>query len=198
MLPMPSSDPLVRVVGIDPGTTFMGVSVLEFDILTMRLHSVRPMTLNGDRLPGSDWLSTLYCDRTRRLEALRYAMLNLLCNEQPIGVASESPFYNMKRPNAFGALKEALSAIQMAVSEYDWNRPLYLIDPPSVKRAAGAKGNADKDQMKATLLSHPELGPHLAQYAYCLDEHSIDATAVAYALFHTYRTGQVHTLMTSM
>ncbi len=198
MLPVYSGDTLVRVVGIDPGTTNMGVSVLEFDGLTMQITGIAPMTLNGDRLSASSWTAAMYGDRARRLEALKYALLNILHCEQPIGIASESPFYNTKRPNAFGALKEALAAAQQAVCEYDINRPLYLIDPPSVKRAVGAKGNADKDQMAAALITHPLLGEHLRRHTPYLDEHNLDASAVALSLYEAYRTGQVHSLVTTM
>lgn len=63
----------------------------------------------------------------------------------------------------------------------------YQVDPASVKRAIGAKGNADKDVVKYHIGLIPEIVNNLTHPLSAMDEHSVDATAVAYHQFLSYR-----------
>jgi Holliday junction resolvasome RuvABC endonuclease subunit len=109
---------------------------------------------------------------------------------RPVIVVCESPFFNAKRPQAYGALVETLSAVRRALWEYDPYMQLYLIDPPRVKRAVGAAGNAGKDDMRTAVLKLAQelryQGPVPLE---CIDEHSIDAIAVGYSKLVEFRTG---------
>jgi Holliday junction resolvasome RuvABC endonuclease subunit len=55
-----------------------------------------------------------------------------------------------------------------------------MIDPPSVKKAVGATSHAKKDEVKAALARLPDLNYNGPVPLEMLDEHSIDALAVAY------------------
>jgi Holliday junction resolvasome RuvABC endonuclease subunit len=180
-----------KIVGLDPGTTMLGVSVLEFTADTFELVGIRPFTLNGNKLPSNAWTGLVHGARSQRIESLEYHLLEVLAQEEPLGIASEHPFFNVRRPNAYGALMEILCALRSAVKAHSDRKPLYLVDPPTVKRAIGAPGNADKDAVKAKMLAHPELGPHLVFHGAELDEHCLDATAVAYSLLCRYRSGEI-------
>jgi len=69
--------------------------------------------------------------------------------------------------------------IRQAVMVYDSHMPLNLVDPPTVKRAAGVvlRRGTDKEDVKQALLGRQDLvwGVDI----HVLDEHSIDAVAVA-------------------
>jgi Holliday junction resolvasome RuvABC endonuclease subunit len=189
MLRLPAdSGSLISVVGIDPGTTTLGVAVVWIDLNTMQIVSSEAMTFRGDRLRDeeSSWLGNLHNDRLARICALESALLHFLQQVRPFLIASEAPFISMRQPQAYGALTEVMCGILNAVMFYDAWKPLYRIDPPSVKKRVGVAGNADKHAVKHAVMQLPDLhyagDVPLAQ----LDEHSIDALAVAYGRWQLY------------
>lgn len=191
MLPVPTpANSTSTLVGVDPGTTKLGFCVLEFDVSTFEVIKIDASTLDGDKLFGSQWTAKLYGDRASRIEALEYCFLQRLIDLQPFGVASEAPFYNQRRPNAYAALMEVICALRTAVRTYSLTKPLYLVDPPSVKRAIGAAGNADKIAVQKAIVAHPIISSKLITPIGELDEHSLDATAVAYWLLQSYADGK--------
>ena len=90
-------------------------------------------------------------------------------------------------PGAYGALVEVICGIRNAVIRYSDVKPLYKVDPSSVKQAIGAKGNADKNAVRDYVSKIPELINNLDNPLCSLDEHSIDAMAVAYHQLLSYR-----------
>jgi hypothetical protein len=83
-------------------------------------------------------------------------------------------------PQAFAALTECLTAIRRAVLRYDDFKPLLLVDPPTAKLAVGVKGKGSvKDDVKQGVLSLRNLLNPDNIDIQNLDEHSIDAIAVA-------------------
>lgn len=80
--------------------------------------------------------------------------------------------------------------LRQSVMQYDQWLPYYMVDPPTVKKAVGAKGNADKEEVKRQLLLIPEIVEKSLVDLSTLDEHSIDAIAVGYFLLNRYRSGQ--------
>jgi Holliday junction resolvasome RuvABC endonuclease subunit len=187
MLQIPwDSGSIISIVGIDPGTTTLGTSVLWVDLSIMKIVASQAMTIRADRLYAESWTGSLFGDRTARVLGLEGELLYLFQGVQPFMIVSESPFISMRQPQAYGALTEAMCAIKSAVMRFDIWKPLYTIDPPRVKQGVGAPGNADKDTVKRHVLALPDLcwsgDVPLAQ----LDEHSIDALAVAYTQWRNY------------
>jgi len=186
MITLPEeSDNTARVVGIDPGSQYLGVAYIEYDIATGAIVSSSAKTLHADKLSSKkDWVVNLHGDRVARILALKTALGNYLNEVNPVKVGCESPFYNPRRPNAYGVLVEVLTTIRMAVMDWSQWLGLELIDPPTVKKAVGASGGAKKEEVLAKVIALTgEL--HLAQSSDTLDEHSVDALAVAY---HCYKT----------
>jgi len=97
---------------------------------------------------------------------------------KPHAVIAESPFQG-RFAQSFAALTECINMIRQAVMVYDSHMPLNLVDPPTVKRAAGVvlRRGTDKEDVKQALLGRQDLvwGVDI----HVLDEHSIDAVAVA-------------------
>lgn len=187
MLPIPASEKNITcIVGIDPGSTKLGVSIIYFDILTLELISCESYTFDANKLNGLDWLTLSHTDRVHRLFKHKENLLNIFRRCNPICVTVESPFINMKRPQAFGALTEVFFCIRQAVIEYDVWCGFYSVEPSNVKRAVGAMGNADKQAVKSALIQINELMNKSVQPLDTLDEHSIDALAVAYFQYKKY------------
>lgn len=176
------SDSTVRttsIVGIDPGSETLGLSIIEFDIETLIITRSTAKTFTGSKMFEQDnWMSCMHGARTARIHAHKKNLIEQFSSIDPVAIACESPFYNPRRPNAYGVLVETLSMIRQAVMEYDPWKWLYLIDPPTVKKSVGAAGNADKEKMFVALSNLTEL--KLDKPIETYDEHSIDAIAVAY------------------
>jgi Holliday junction resolvasome RuvABC endonuclease subunit len=175
------------LIGIDPGSESLGVCVLSFDA-NFTITRLEAATYVGSKLPILEDTELVHGARHARIQAHYQNLLNLLLQYQPLGVVCESPFFQASRPQAYGALTEVVSMIRAAILTYRPNMSLALIDPPNVKRAVGAKGNAGKDDVKAAILrmgaSLPYTGPVPLE---CLDEHSLDSMAVALGYFHALR-----------
>ncbi len=196
MLPIPSdTNCIVNVVGIDPGTETLGVGIVSFDINTFEIVRCEAMTFRGSRMPGSEWLGLMFNDRAKRIQAHQINLLQLLLTVNPICVACESPFINMRQPTAYGALTEVVVGIAQAVRDFDVWRPLYMVSPPQVKQAVGAPGNADKETVKAKLLAILALVSVCTTDPSMMDEHSIDALAVAYYQYLNCRESRFTTLI---
>lgn len=185
MLSMPADAPSeITIVGIDPGSVHLGTAVLRIDLASLQITGTTAHTLNALHVspqPETLWTSQLFGERLGRIASLEDALLALFEDVEPFMIACEAPFINLRRPQAHGVLMEVICGIRRAVMRYDAWKPLYLIDPASVKNAVGAKGNADKDAMKCALLRLTNLHYDGELALESLDEHSIDAIAVGYA-----------------
>lgn len=182
MLYIPSAgSSCASLIGIDPGSTCVGISIMKVDVVSELILSTFAYTLKLDRLGGSEWLGDLYGDRFRRIGNLKACLFQLFQQENPLCITVESPFFNQLRPQAYGVLMEVMSGIREAVSSYDmWHVP-YPIDPSSVKNAVGAGGGARKEVVHAMVLNLTDLNPLVDLRT--LDEHAIDAIAVNYARY---------------
>lgn len=187
-----NSSPIVKIVGLDPGSVSLGVGVFNIDLTNFRIVSSDAWTLNGSKLLGKEsWIESTHGSRVGRIASLEEELLGIFMRVQPNAIASESPFFNSRFPQAYGALTEVMCTIRRAVMHYDLWTPLHLIDPPTVKMAVGVKGNADKDQMKVAVGNLAEIQYRGIIPFEQLDEHSIDALAVAYSHYTNLRTNYV-------
>lgn len=172
------------IVGIDPGSENLGFASIEFNLDDFSIVSTRAQTFTGSKLMvKNSWLIESRGERVARINALRLIVYKKLEALQPIQVVCESPFYNPRRPMAYGVLIEVMLALKEVTYEHDPWRELYLIDPPTVKKCVGAAGNADKVKVKEAVLALPGLNYDGYVPLQDLDEHSIDAIAVAYSKY---------------
>lgn len=176
---------ICRIIGIDPGSTTLGFSVLEYDARTLEIVRTYAYTFNAGKMDLSELDVENHSERYARIYALTEALFTAFRQLDPTFVICESPFMAMKRPQAYGALVEVVFAIRMALRQFDPTMKLDLIDPPSAKNAVGAAGNAKKEQVHAAMLKLlPQL--HFDEDASGmtfkeLDEHSVDSAAIAYS-----------------
>lgn len=188
MLTMPyASSSIVSLIGIDPGSDTLGVGILNLDITTLNIVSSQAFTLHGLQNARGSWTTEIHGDRQGRIESHRERLLQLFQSVQPLDIACESPFINRRRPNAYGALTEVVSAVRRAVMQFDIWKQLVMIDPPTVKKAVGVSGKTGgpdgKKLMQRAVLAMPEFCYNGHIPIELLDEHSIDALAVAYARY---------------
>lgn len=186
MLQMPpGASGLASIVGIDPGSDTLGVGILTFDVQSFAIVSTQAFTLNGTRNGRGSFTTDVHGDRYGRIESHREELARVFGRVRPIAVASESPFMSRRRPAAYGALTEVVCAVRAALMLHSPWLALEMIDPPTVKRAVGVSGKTGgpegkKLMQQALLVMAPTLNYDGDVPMNRLDEHSIDALAVAY------------------
>lgn len=181
LLYMQEEKPFFILTGIDPGTSKLGIANLKVDIETLEILAADAETYDVTKIVNDkSWLATLHSYRTARIYKLKELLLRNFNKLQPSVIACESPFFNKRFPGAFQPLVEVLTGIKDSVIDYSIWQPLFMIDPSSVKNGVKAPGNADKDKMKIAVCALIDLNYNGAVPLIELDEHSIDAIAVAY------------------
>lgn len=176
---------ICRIVGIDPGSTTLGFSIIEYDARTYEIIRTYAHTFNAGKMILNDLDILNHSERYARI----YELMDVIYDEfvilHPTFVICESPFMAMRRPQAYGALVEVVFAIRSALRKYDPTMQLDLIDPPRAKNAVGAAGNAKKEQVQAALrkiLPALHYDARLSGKSFDdLDEHSVDGIAIAYS-----------------
>ncbi len=179
MLVLPPQATPLRVLGIDPGTTTMGIAVLDWDLESPVIDVATAFTLvANDRQMGYQSTADLHGSRVARLQLQADLVRGLLYDFRPHVVIAEAPFMG-RFAQSFSALVECVQTIRGVLFEYDPHMPFNLIDPPSVKKAVGvAKGKmSDKEDVRRALSEQPDLRWHVNLSD--LDEHSVDAVAIA-------------------
>lgn len=189
MLKLPLHEPrdYFSIIGIDPGSETMGICEMRIDIATMEIIGTKAWTVRGSKMTTDDcWLAVMHSHRLVRIRALKENLISVFNIVRPTIVTCESPFYNPRRPNAYGVLVETLTAVRDSVIDYDEWLPLYLIDPSSIKNSVKAPGNADKTVMKTKVCNLEDSLKYFGEGKLIdLDEHSIDAIATAYCKYKT-------------
>ncbi len=181
MLIIPNSNvDTVNIIGIDPGTTFLGVAILTISIYNLEITSSEAFTLDANSLHCNTWLNEIHGDRFSRINSLEKELDKVFDYYKPLVICSESPFFGMRHPGAFQALIEIICSIRNSVYNYDKWKQLELVPPSNVKQSVGAKGNSTKDEMKSKVYELINVLKYDEHKFKDLDEHSIDALAVGY------------------
>ena len=186
MLEIPDINPIC-LVGIDPGTRFLGYCRMLIHPHTYTVLGIESETIQA--IQSSYYnrqLSLVHGDTVARIQCYKSELLQRFLIDRPTLIASESPFFHKLHPSSYAPLVEVVCAIREAVWNYDINLPLETIAPMVVKKAINAKSNAIKEEMTLALLNYAPYRSILPrQYITELDEHSVDAIAVVTALYRS-------------
>lgn len=156
------------ILGIDPGTLFMGYALMQVDGSSLRLITMDVLKLSAKK------------DAYERLQKIHYTVADLINTHQPTSFAIEAPFFGknvqsmLKLGRAQGVAIAAAMHAGLKVTEYS---------PKKVKQSITGNGNADKEQVWKML-----------QQILKLDNtpQSFDATdALAVALCHHYQSTSI-------
>lgn len=174
------SDDEYSVMGIDPGSNNLGVSILHINIHTGEVSGIWTQTLC---LSGK-YRTFKHCGVTHRMRYLRRQIRSLLEMVDPTVLAYEKGFINRFRPGAFGPINASSTIILDEAVDYDCMIQTMEFAPGEVKNAMGAKGNCNKDEMMRKCVSNPILTKFLDPYR--MSEHEIDAVAVGICAMNYY------------
>jgi Holliday junction resolvasome RuvABC endonuclease subunit len=181
MLVYPEMYKYYKIMAVDPGLNKTGISIFNIELSTKQIISIDSTTLVNDHLPDNlPYFEEELPVRLLKLHKLRNAFLSLLEQNQPIGVAIESPFYNPGMPNAYGALTEVVTMFRGTIADYNHNIMVRMVEPLLAKKTIGAKLNNDKGEVKRAIINNQDLSRSLTTHIDLLDEHSIDSVAIGY------------------
>lgn len=187
------------ICGIDPGTNQMGFASLILSHDGSTLEGLWATTVKTDKLPDYPGFDpTAHIERVEKLLKIREAVLKLLTYWKPYVLSCESPFYNGLRPNAYGPLVEAVLMVKLAAFEHLSSMQFSPLEPSLVKKTVGAGAISGKDAVRSAVLSNTDLARAADNESFDLtklDEHAIDAVAIAYSEWKLNTTGTPHAII---
>jgi Holliday junction resolvasome RuvABC endonuclease subunit len=180
-----------RILAIDPGSSTMGVAILDISPSDFKPTVMHVTTVNVQALlTHYETTALMHGERIARLIAVEKTMYKLLSVWEPELVVSESPYMG-RFPQAYAVLVDCLSAIRRALNSYDPTQMLHTIDPASIKKAVGVSGKSgDKEAMKRAVCALSDLNVDPDVDLTAIDEHSNDAIAAGYAQYKLLFTKQ--------
>ncbi len=169
---------ILRVLGVDPGSRSLGLSLFDYDIEKDEPVLWHTELFQADTLRDSSLDLFNYPPRGRNLRKCGRYLTRILERYQPNIVACEDAYMG-RFPTAFRSLSEGIICIQNAVADWDPFTTMWLVDPPSAKIAVGAPGRGGgKDAVRDAVMRHRGFIKEVEVDQ--LDEHSIDSIAIAY------------------
>ncbi len=154
-----------RIIGVDPGTNFLGFAIVEIqgkEIILQQMGVVRMNRLS---------------EHQEKLKKIFVDLQDLIHTFKPNQMALEAPFYGkniqsmLKLGRAQGVAMAAGLSMGLSIQEYS---------PRKIKQAVTGNGNAAKEQV-AAMVSHIIKRP--------LPPSELDATdALATAICHYYQS----------
>jgi crossover junction endodeoxyribonuclease RuvC len=153
----------VKILGLDPGTVATGFGIVVFDsgrLVLERCGVWRPPA--GEALPG-------------RLDFLAAALERLIAEAAPAAVSVETVF---AAAHVASALKLAHARGVLLAAAARAKLPVYEYEPRLVKKALVGYGQAEKEQVRAMVLSL------LARQRSRIPLDAADALAVAICHIH--------------
>ena len=117
-----------NILGIDPGTDTIGFSIITVNIDDLKIVSVTPWTEKVSRFLDEDSFEVqMHSAKYSRLRLISEKFSQVLTVYNPTVVASEAPFFNRFRPNAYAPLVETVFILQRTLHLWDDYKPLYMI-----------------------------------------------------------------------
>lgn len=165
------------IVGIDPGISNMGMSAISVSPDLTTINYIHADTSHGDKAI-LDVPSTYTVDA--RFTKLLYHSNNLtkwLLKYRPSYISYEEPFIHGTRPTAYGALVESVSYIKSTSFNFNPNINIYGYTPLNIKKTVHTESFKGKGFVLDALNNINEIKNQMVPG---LDEHSIDAIAIAY------------------
>lgn len=177
---MISVDRTVRMLSLDPGSRTLGLAIVECNVNSGKLKALFSRTLDtSNGLRHHSFMEEVQGSRFIRLKIIKNFLDTHLREFQPDLVVMESPFGG-SNVQAFKILVDVMAQIEKATEEYGRNIALLKVDPPTVKKIHGVKGNSsDKTLMYEAVSKLPNLTLSDGMAFASMTEHEIDAIAVA-------------------
>lgn len=178
MIPPVLGPNTIRIFAIDPGTSCLGVAALDWEWGAERPKVVwaTTLTVKDDRHGNS--YAEMRGKRDWRVHQIREQLVRVLQLCEPYIIVTETPFMSRGKLSAFESGVELQYMIRDVVWELFPSKFVHGINPITVKSYVGvqAKGTTKDDMAVAVIKMYKDFSDIDLTL---LDEHSIDAIAVA-------------------
>lgn len=171
----------LRIMGVDPGTENLGMSLGVCDFITPSYLITDAYTFDVKSLihKSNEYLVEYQSRNIAMYTAVYKLVYQAVHDLQPDLVICESPYMDRRFPLSYMLLSLCSQAVQQAVKDYSIFIQYETIDPASAKMGVGAKGNnGNKDLMRNAVLTNEYINGVIDLDA--LDEHAIDSIAIGY------------------
>jgi Holliday junction resolvasome RuvABC endonuclease subunit len=171
-----------RILGIDPGTNTLGVCMIDVDLVAQSMTVAMARTFSGTTMSsGYTHFAEVHGERAARLKAHEDNLYCIMREWLPHSVISEDAYMG-RFPTAYRALCECIDSIRVSLYRYNPALPLILVDPTTVKKGTGMKviRKAGKAAVAKALSELEYLRYAQNVRLATMDEHSVDAVAVAH------------------
>ena len=175
---MPMDDK-VCVVGIDPGTKKLGWCALTLNAATNQIEHIHVDLVRVDKLPLDETMVNACGELHARIQATIKLLMARTRDLRPQVIGYESPYFNPMTPSAYAALVELSTHFRQAVFDDDPQMWLINFTPSMVKLTVGAKGNANKDEVRERFMERQDIVSLLSRPACALDDNEVDSVIIA-------------------
>ena len=169
------------LVGIDPGTTTLGLAITKFNFKSLKIESMFTKTILVKNIPHDNVTMSEHNELIHHMAALNRFLYDVFVDVGVSVVATESPFFNRFRPNSYASLLMVMDAIQKAVIQYSPITPYHTYPPGTVKKYINAKSFKGKSPVLDAIKHNTEIMENLTNDITTITEHEIDALAVTYS-----------------
>lgn len=183
------SDFTLRIMGIDNGTSVVGMSIIDLCLRSGVGTVVHAEEYEPERDGAYDRLPNILDRRGRphaRIKYTRRWLMDRLDEFQPHSVGCESPFASFSKPDrisAYGPLVVSIASIGDTVEEYSDYVDFLQIPPGSAKRAvihSGKPYSSDKDVIAEYIRTHPKIRFHDSVDPKRIGSDAMDSVAVGW------------------
>lgn len=188
------TEPPIRVLGFDPGSTTFGTAVMEISRKTKQSKVLHTETITATKLfKPSQNKQYIICRGVRdlRISLIRQELKRIITKWNPDVIIAEAPFLNRRNVTAFEALVEVRCMIRDIVWEIKPEIRVIFVDPIRVKNYIGVSHiGTDKSHMHDAV--HAFYDSRQRNKALeGADEHSIDAVAVCHVYYRRDVLGEI-------
>ena len=181
-----SKDYLIKILAFDPGLSLSGWNVSTYDTQTKMYRVLKfgmLMPNKGIDTPETHINFVKFGPRVITLKALREQVRELMNTYQPDIVVSEDAFYNPKRPSAYSALIQWLTAVDILLHD-EYAKVLFKLAPTAAKQVVSGFGGADKLGVRYAVLHREDICFKSKHAEENLTEHICDSIGIGYTFAH--------------
>jgi Holliday junction resolvasome RuvABC endonuclease subunit len=169
------------LLGIDPSSTTIGYSIVEYDMATGLFYIVEASSFCA---PFSSMLQCLLEtseDKYRRFRIIREFISRKLSEYNISDVYCEGAYLKRGRQTAYESLLGCIHVVRDAVTECSYTIPVTIVSASAAKEGMGVPGNSGDKLLMLNALKNKEhlIIPPYSGYVDELDQHAIDAVCIA-------------------
>jgi len=174
----------IRIIGIDPGTTTVGVAIVDVT-LEYKIVNIETILIDAKYVNVNNNYTSLY----NRLSYIENRIYEIIQTYRPHMVSHENAFLFHMRPGAYGPLSQSILAITNGI--YKANPYMYIqgFAPKYIKKIFSDKGTSDKDGMLSYMRGINEITDLINIER--ISEHEIDAIAIVFTMIDHVQNNDV-------